>query len=102
MLGCYADLDNALVNQKHLILTAIYAAGDVDDLLAAAKLLDFAAPLWEACNYGYKVRELRQAVRLKAGDMLDGEREYLAGCRKNCKTRAGTLNTIAKLEGLVQ
>jgi hypothetical protein len=98
----YANLDNALIGQKDKLLTTINYTSDVDELVGAAKLLNLVAPLWEACEYGYKVRELRQAVRVKAGDMLEAEHEYLAGCRKNCKTRNGTLRTIAKLEGLLQ
>lgn len=95
-----ADLDNALVNQKNTLLSALNDATDIDDLYNVIDLLDFAAPLWEACEYGYKVREIRQALRAKAAVMLESEQEELKGYRRNCHLWNITCGNIRKLEAL--
>jgi hypothetical protein len=63
-------------------------------------LIDLLAPVWSACRYEYKLREVRQLLRLKAGDLIEGDREYLRTHRKN-DSRAGYVKTnIQRLEGL--
>ena len=95
-------LDNVLVRPKNALLAKINSAGDVDDLIKAVELLDFAAPVWAACDYGYKVTELRQAIRVRSQDLLDCEREELRHYRRGCSLHNSTLRSIAMLEGLLQ
>jgi hypothetical protein len=96
-----ANLDNALVDQKNTLLRRIATAGDVDGLLDAIGLLDFAAPVWEACTYGYKVRELQQVVRETAAAMLAGEQGELPHYRRNSSLHNRTLLNISRLEGIL-
>jgi hypothetical protein len=52
------EIDNALVGQKDKIIRLI----NNDMVLHAEMLLNFVEALWYACDYGYKVRELRQRI----------------------------------------
>jgi hypothetical protein len=61
-----ADLDNALVRQKDTLLAAVDLAASAAGLTRAAGLLDFAAPLWQAAGYGYKVPVALAAAHQRA------------------------------------
>jgi hypothetical protein len=53
------DLDNALVHQKNHLLEMINAER-FDEALALLALLE---EVWVACDYAYKVREIRERVK---------------------------------------
>jgi hypothetical protein len=93
-------LDNALVGQKNDIVSRINRAEDYADLDKAASLLFFARPVWEACGYGYKAGEVRDRIRTRAAELAAEEREYLAGVRKNCRTRGHSETNLRNLESL--
>lgn len=95
-----AVLSNALVAQKNVILAMIAAAENGRTLESAAAQLRFARPVWEAVGYGYKAREVARRISVRASELLAAEREYLAGCRKNDKTRASTEVSINILNDL--
>lgn len=93
-------VENALVSQKDNLLGLINAATEVEHLEDAKQLLDFVSPLWRSLDYSYKVREISLRIYTKADVMLSQEEEYLSTCRKNCKTRGITENTILRLKNL--
>lgn len=95
-----ANVDNALVGQKDAIISRINRAEDYSDLDKAAALLMFARPLWVACGYGYKAEEIRQRIRDRAAELADAEREYLAGIRKNDRTRGYAETNLRNLESI--
>jgi hypothetical protein len=88
---------NALVNQKNRILVMLHSADNADDLEKVVSLLHFAAELWEADGYAYKVKELRGLVRERAERLLRAEEQYLSGLRKNDKTRRSTEASVSRL-----
>jgi hypothetical protein len=101
MLTTDATLANAITGQKDDILTAIGRATDAAELERSDQMIRFVAEVWQASGYGYKLAELRQRVLDRAKELIAVERAYLAGCRKNDRTRAGTLANIGKLESLL-
>jgi hypothetical protein len=94
-----ADLDNALVRQKDTLLAAVDLAASAAGLTRAAGLLDFAAPLWQAAGYGYKVPEVAARLRRRAADLATAERLAAAGLRTG-RAAAAARERIAALDEL--
>lgn len=55
MIQTTDTMDNALVQQKNEVFNLL----NKDKVRDAGRLLYILAPLWEACGYGYKLRELQ-------------------------------------------
>ncbi len=50
---------NVLVMQKNALL-ALINEGKLEE---AVRILNFLAPTWQAGNYGYKVREIKERIK---------------------------------------
>lgn len=96
--GC--DVHNAIVDQKNDIINRINTAEDGKDLEAVASLVLFLKPLWEAVDYGYKVRELRQRIIDRADQLAEGIRGVLGSSRKNFKGRSLFETDLRRLEAM--
>ena len=68
-----AKVSTALVEQKNALIGGINSVTSIDQLDILSKILDFVTPLWVACDYGYKVRELRSRIRAVAKTLLGYE-----------------------------
>lgn len=55
-------LDNELIHQKNHLLDLINEGKKKEALL----LLKFVEEMWRACNYGYKVEEVRERCKKSA------------------------------------
>lgn len=53
-------LDNELVKQKNMIIKMI----NEDRILEAQSMIEVVTPMWIACDYGYKVKELIDRIDL--------------------------------------
>jgi hypothetical protein len=53
-----AELLNALLGQREALAAKLARCDGADEFAAALGLLRLFAPVWEACGYGYKVKEL--------------------------------------------
>lgn len=93
-----ALLANALDLQKNAIINAIQKAEDGNQLEEAKATLDFVAGVWGAVGYGYKLLDIRILLQTKARYLATEERGYLSRCRKNCRSRVGAEQNLAKLE----
>jgi hypothetical protein len=91
---------NAVLGQKVKICARIDLSHSAEGIEHSLRLIDFALPLWEAVGHGYEARELRERAAKRAEHLIAVEREYLAGCRKNDRTRHTTEAEIARLESL--
>lgn len=97
-----ADLDNALVGQKNVLLELISGALDSDNLLHAHKILMFAAGIWEAVGYGYKVTELVGRIRERAEFIAQAEKNFFYTLPKRHRTaRNLSQKETKKLEDLL-
>ncbi len=94
-----AALINALVKQKDQVIILINRGED--DLVKAKTMLDLLHPVWVACGYGYKGRELYRSLREKASKELADLQDYLSKCRKNCSTRGVTMKEIKEREEII-
>lgn len=99
-MNATTTLTDALVAQKNELLSTINAADDWELLRRAMRALEFATPVWIACEYGYKVREMKDRIVAKAEYMIEQEETYLEGCRKNCRTRNSTERSIRELKDI--
>ena len=95
-----ATTTNALTAQKDEIHRAIYSAREWEELRQAMRTLEFAAPLWTALGYEYKVQELKLAIRRRADDLIQVEEEFLRNERKSSKHRASTETSIRELKDI--
>jgi hypothetical protein len=93
---------NALADQKNDIAARIDFATEPAVLEELHHLITFAAPLWDALEYGYKTKELKDRLRNRANHLILVERAYLAECRKNDRTRVSTEKAITWLEQLAE
>ena len=100
MLAQTVNVENAMVNQKNELRTMINYASEWEELRRAMTTLEFAAPLWTALGYEYKVRELKQAIRDRADFLIDAEESFLRMERKNSKHRASSERTIRELKDI--
>lgn len=93
-----SEVSNALVNQKNLLI------GMVNDgnLFVAVEMLDMMSDLWKALDYGYKVREINRRIIMRTEEEIQKEEDFLAGERKNSKSRSSTEANIWKLRGLIK
>lgn len=53
------DIENILVEQKNKILH-LCNEGQYDTVVC---LLAFVTPLWEKCEYGYKIQEIKERIK---------------------------------------
>jgi hypothetical protein len=90
----------AVIGQKVKIGARIDLSHNAEGIEHSLRLIDFASPLWEAVGYGHEARELRERAARRAEHLIAVEREYLAACRKNDRTRHTTEAEIARLESL--
>src|SRR5438552_3863362 len=92
-------LASALADQKQAVLLALGSGQDIDGIERAIDLMRFAAPVWIAVGF-----DVLATLTAKISGAIDGElrneREYLANCRANDRTRAATVADIARLEKL--
>lgn len=95
-----AEAVNGCVAQADYIRRNINTSLDSEAIRAVAGLILICQGTWKAIGYTHKERELKAAVAQRCADLIDIERTYLAGCRKNDRTRAGTEKEIARLEEL--
>lgn len=96
-------LSNALVAQKDHLLDMIphsLGGGDLAQIQKATECYRLVKEVWHAVGYGYKVGEVRDRLLDWIDRSIVWEEEYLAGCRKNCKTRHSTERDLALLKAL--
>jgi len=93
-----AEAVNGCVAQADYIRSTINTSRYSDAIRTVAGLLLILEPTWKAVGYGYKTRELKAALVERCDGLLRCERDYLAACPKNDRTRAGTEKEIAALE----
>lgn len=95
-----AEMLNALVDQKDAILNMVARATDADELRRAYDLLTFAAPVWDAAEYGYKVGEVKAQIVRRAEHLVVVERSDLGQYRRGTRLHNFTLSGIRGLEML--
>lgn len=95
-----AEIANALAAQNDQVITLINRAGDGAELDQVVATFALISPVWVAAEYGYKVAEINHRIGQRAGRLIREERDYLALCRKNDRTRAGTERNIHRLRQL--
>jgi hypothetical protein len=100
LLADHVAVDSALVGQKDAIIGRINRAEDYTGLDAAAALLSFAAPLWDANGYGYKVREIRERIRNRATELAGILADTIIYIRKTSSDRAKAEHNLANLRSL--
>ena len=92
------EISNALVKQKDAILAALNGVEDAKGLRRAKEMLDLVRPVWEACEYGYKVKEVAERLMTAAEYLIIGQEEFLLTLtRKNDKLRRPTEGWIREL-----
>lgn len=96
-----ADITNAIVDQKNALLMLVTHADDAENLEFVARQLVFLADLWNACGYGYKITEIRSAIRQRADKLEIEEQEFLRHCRKNASCRRSTEREIVRLKVII-
>jgi hypothetical protein len=90
----------AVLGQKVKVCVRIDLSHSAEGIEHSLRLIDFASPLWEAVGHGHEARELRERAARRAEHLIVAEREYLAACRKNDRTRRTAEAEIARLESL--
>jgi hypothetical protein len=92
-----ADISNAVQQQYMELVDHINYAHEWEELRRAMYLLEFAAILWPSVGFAYKVENIKTRLRQKADQLTTEKETYLAGCRKNCRTRVSTERAIKEL-----
>lgn len=62
----HGTLINAIYAQNDSILDQLNTAEDGKDLEKVLDVLKFVAPVWTACSYGYKIKEIISGIRVRA------------------------------------
>lgn len=90
--------NDALNGIFHRLMFRVKVAQEADTLLDVKMDIELVENIFTAHGEAELINMLNAKIKNAAYIMLRAEREYLAGCRKNCRTRAGTETEIKKLE----
>jgi len=75
------DINNALINMKNALLSDIATAPDSHRLAILWTQLDLIGDLWRSLQYGYKLDELYNHIRIRARVIAGMEEDRLLNIR---------------------